>query len=207
MERVRSLVFCVVSECKLQQQTVFESAFSTGFVFWYWPYYEAKRGCSDWFIRSKYESLEDEVLNNKICGLEHHQFLDVHEKALRFIDTDICRASRSCSDHLHYGVERYSGLSLEHLMGVILYCDHSAFCTAFSSTFRRNRAFESNSSMKARNREYWHLSKLLRETVELFGDHKGWHDAAKGEWTGITGPFYCGMSFVCVVPRFCCSLK
>eukprot|EP00485_Elphidium_margaritaceum_P019830 CAMPEP_0202725652 /NCGR_PEP_ID=MMETSP1385-20130828/183946_1 /ASSEMBLY_ACC=CAM_ASM_000861 /TAXON_ID=933848 /ORGANISM="Elphidium margaritaceum" /LENGTH=60 /DNA_ID=CAMNT_0049391833 /DNA_START=49 /DNA_END=227 /DNA_ORIENTATION=- len=56
-------------------------------------------------------------------------------------------------------------------MAVLLYCDYSQLSFQFSSTFRRKHAHESNADLKARNREFWHLSKTLMETVELFGSN------------------------------------
>ena len=192
---------------------MYEGAFSTGFLFWYWPYYSNKikirhkydnihHTPKELYIRKKYESLEEEILNNKIYPLKQFQFIDCIKKANHYINTDKVKSISSIVDHLHYGLRTYSPLSKEHLLSIILYCDWSDLCTAFSATFRRQRAFEPITAIKLRNREFWWLSKLLRETVELYGDTKGYYERTTKKWTGVQGPFFCGMSFIATIPSF-----
>ena len=40
----------------------------------------------------------------------------------------------------------------------------------------------------------------MRETIELYGEMHGKDDNMKNK--GVSGPFYCGMSFVMVIPQF-----
>ena len=54
-------------------------------------------------------------------------------------------------------------------MSILFYTDFSKQSAAFSGTFRRTSPFEADKSLKARNREYWNWSKLMRETIECFG--------------------------------------
>ena len=138
----------------------------------------------------KYQSLEQEILNNTIYPLQQFNFTDCLKKANHYINTDKVKSITSNPDILHCGLSVYSPLSKEHLLSVILYCDWSDLCTAFSATFRRHRAYEPLKRIKSRNREFWWLSKLLRETVELYGDHKGYYDKQKKKWTGVQGPFF-----------------
>ena len=58
-------------------------------------------------------------------------------------------------------------------MCLLFYTNFSDHSAAFSRTFRRKHGFESDESLKARNREFWHWSKLLRETVECYGEMFG----------------------------------
>ena len=201
----------------LHPATVYDSSFSTGITFYYWPYFKNKLRLrhnhghinhthtpKELYISPKYESIKDETLNNNICTIKFFSFKEILKKAKRFMDTNRARSLRSSSDSLlfHYGIKAHSPLSIENLLCIILYCDWSDFCTAFSSTFRRTKSFEPLSSVKTRNREFWHFSKTLRETVELYGEHKGFYDKEKKKWSGIEGPFYCGMSFKCVLSSF-----
>eukprot|EP01084_Bolivina_argentea_P249834 418378_1 len=192
--------------------TLYDSSFSTGFIFYYWPYYKNKVRIrhnydinytpKELYIVQKYASLEVEILDNMICTIDKYLWRDITEKARQYAETDKFKSISSYSDYIHSGIKLHSKLTIENVICIILYCDYSMLCTAFSSTFRRKRSFELVSSIKRRNREYWNLSKILRETVELFGDHKGYFDETAQKWTGATGPFYCGMSFVCIIPQF-----
>ena len=83
-------------------------------------------------------------------------------------------------------------------MSLILYCDFDALSTSLSATFRRREPFEPLSSVKRRNRRYWHLSKLLRESVQLFGKN-GYDDNS-------VGPFFCGLNRVLLMPSFAIRL-
>ena len=73
-------------------------------------------------------------------------------------------------------------------MSILLYCNFSDFCTEFSKTFRAIHAYETLTSIKERNRKYRHLSKILRETVQLFGELRNHHRSFRG-------PFYTGISY------------
>lgn len=88
-------------------------------------------------------------------------------------------------------------LEMEHLISLILYTDFTELSADFTSTFRKKHPFEQLNDIKKRNREYWWLSKLLRETVEFFGD-------CRDDWSNgdIKGPFYTGMSVVLNMPHF-----
>ena len=68
-----------------------------------------------------------------------------------------------------YNIKHKQGISVEHVMSLLFYTNFTKESAAFSGTFRRQSPFEADESLKARNREYWNWSKLLRETVECFG--------------------------------------
>ena len=108
----------------------------------------------------------------------------------------------------HYGIRRGTPIGVEHLCSLIIYCDYTQICTAFSETFRQINPEEKLESVKKRNTKYWWLSKNLREAVEVFGETR------YGDWSSqsqtnhyISGPFYCGVSFVAIVSSFCTSLR
>eukprot|EP01084_Bolivina_argentea_P165124 286925_1 len=88
-------------------------------------------------------------------------------------------------------------ITIHHLISLILYCDLSEYCTTFSGTFRKKSSFEPLSSVKARNQEYWWMSKLLRETVEIFGYGLRWYHRRQE-----MGPFFSGVDRLMPVSSF-----
>merc|ERR1712039_61137 len=74
---------------------------------------------------------------------------------------------------LHYGIPPDTPLSLRNLICLLLYTDYSAHCNEFSASFRALNPFEPMEITKERNRNYWWMSKTLRETVELYGKSRG----------------------------------
>ena len=99
-------------------------------------------------------------------------------------------------DDLNYGILPYSLVTLEHLMAVCLYTDKTELCTAFSATFRPKYAYESIEGTKSRNRNFWHMSRLLRELIEYWGSAgEVWNKEEDGYMNGELGPFWTGMSF------------
>ena len=94
---------------------------------------------------------------------------------------------------LEYGIKDGESPTLNHLLSLCLYTDVTALCTSFSMTFRAICKYESLSSIKNRNRNYYWMSRYLRETVQLFGSHG--HQ-------GLVGPFFSGLSFKLVFPEF-----
>eukprot|EP01084_Bolivina_argentea_P156663 273028_1 len=68
---------------------------------------------------------------------------------------------------------------------------------------------ETLESMKRRNQEFWWMSKILRETVEIFGSNgfgrKPTNDEKKIDGRNVDklkGPFYTGVSFLAYIPQF-----
>merc|ERR1712176_623351 len=71
-------------------------------------------------------------------------------------------------------------------------------------TFRKNGPFEPIKSIKKRNSQYFWMSKILRETVELFGQCSyGYYDEEKEEFVNqLLGSYFCGMSVLMNIPEF-----
>ena len=88
-------------------------------------------------------------------------------------------------------------LMAEKLMSIILYTDYSHLSSHFSSTFRKRDKFETQQAVKKRHRNYYWLSRRLKEAVKDCGSSYGY----KGK-NEFNGPFYCGMSTVMKMPQF-----
>merc|ERR1712113_1351899 len=99
-------------------------------------------------------------------------------------------------------------LSLEHLFAIILYCDITKLCTAFSATFRRENVFESLESVISRHSKFANFGRLLVELITWFGvsrkDHLWNGNGAEDE---ESGPFYCGVNCVLNIGSFAISFK
>ena len=88
---------------------------------------------------------------------------------------------------------------------MILYTDYSNLSSDFSSTFRNKTKFEAFSRTKQRHANYYWMSKLLRETVAIYGyNNSTLHMDMTAHKLG--GPFFCGMSMVMTMPQFAIKL-
>eukprot|EP01084_Bolivina_argentea_P038061 70380_1 len=196
------------------------SAFSIGFRFYYWVFYKSRINSpdeehtannqhhhsgydiSDLYIEKKYESFKEEILHYKFLHMANLN--KVVAKVTQYENTDIFKKTTAAPElnysKLHYGINEGSTLGVDHLISLILYTDFSELSADFSSTFRKLIPFESLSSVKVRNREYYWMSRLLREAVEVFGQcgssEKKVHNG------GLIGPFYSGISMTMTVPEF-----
>eukprot|EP01084_Bolivina_argentea_P256248 431340_1 len=191
------------------------NAFSIGFTFFYWDYYRSGDVTQRWmgnqndllgysssqlFIRKKYKSLKDEVLDNEIYNISVDIYNKVLTKAYQYIHCKTVKyiVASDEENELHYGITEGTLISIEHLLSILFYTNLSKLSTAFSSTFRALQKNESLESIKTRNREYWHWSKLIREAVQYYGNKLG-HERGQ--------PFYTGISYMILpafVIRLCC---
>lgn len=160
------------------------------------------------YIQLKYTSIKDEILNNKLFTLNIAEYMISLNKATKYLDAKIVKSiSAEENIHLHYGIWDGMPLLLNNILSIILYCDWTDLCTTFSATFRKQNFYEPIEVTKGRNREFANWSKILRETVELYGQ-RGWEKRGIDEekWNEdnnrIRGPFYCGMSTLMVMPEF-----
>ena len=173
------------------------SIYDSGIRFFYWPYYkeiedehnllfvddngiytmESNTGYSikHWYIPKKYQDLKHELFYNKIYQFTPNQFADILNastiKLESWLKDSNCRKLESWAPQWVkcYGMQQNEQISVQHIMSLLFYTNFSKQSAAFSGTFRRQSPFESDESFKARNREFWNWSKLLRETVECFG--------------------------------------
>ena len=199
-------------------QIVIASSFNVGLIFYYWPYYKNineetnkeqyaynfndHRGYTikQLYVKQKHSTFKQEILSYDFITISEYYELVIF-KAMQYFSTDKVRQTKAAKlrrSKLYYDILPNTPFSIQNLISLILYCNFTKLSTAFSATFRKCRSNESISAIKSRNQNYWFLSKILRETVELFGD-KGGFDAAENNGTG---PFYCGMSFLMVIPEF-----
>eukprot|EP01084_Bolivina_argentea_P234777 395229_1 len=214
--------------CKVMQQYIkmkhvsSSSQFNIGLIFYYWPWYEQEKKEVDAIdqdniniygghsikslcVPQKYETFKDEIFSY----LTIQEYTGIMTKANQYISTYLVKQTKAADEEsdLHYGIAEGTSLSVQNLKSLILYCDFSDLSKDFSSTFRSLTISETLESIKYRNRNYWWWSKILRETVEYFGNNK------YGRWQGNqlireTGPYYCGMSQLLLIPQFnlrlCC---
>ena len=101
-----------------------------------------------------------------------------------------------------YGMEMGAAIKFHHLLALCLYTDFDSLSTDFSKSFRPLNNYESEESVKDRNRNYWFMSKYLSECVQLFGDYKSAYSNNK-----LMGPFYSGLSFIATFPFVDISLN
>ena len=205
-----------------------EFSFHVGYPFYYWDYYKDgvdqhkahfgnKRDFMGYktyelYVESKYSSLKEEILENKIHHLSMYEFLISNKKLSKYMETDKVKSSKSaahCEKKLHYGISTSTEMSAEHLLAIMLRCDWTDMCSKLSATFPKSKPTESLKSVKARNSEYAIWSRLLRETVEYYG-HRSHGDDPESDIVQdefvkinkVSGPFYCGMSNVLRMSQF-----
>ena len=162
-------------------------AFSTGFVF----IYDAKDHVNnEMFVKSAHQTLKEEILRSGyLSAAEWMEFVEL--KARKYMKTNKVKKMISCRHHK-------TPVSIEHIYAIILYCDFSALCTAFSATFRRHNVFETMESVKKRHSQFAVFGRLLVQLVWEFG--------MKGKGGG-KGPFFCGLNCILNVGSFAITLK
>eukprot|EP01084_Bolivina_argentea_P191855 329491_1 len=151
---------------------------------------------SELFVKQKYRTFKEEIANYPYLLLIQYRN-EVVTKANEYVSKDIVKATSAIPwqcKKLHYDIKKGTLLGWINLVGIILYTDYSNLCTHFSGTFRKKTPYETVESIKRRNSHYWWMSKILRETVEIFGGHS--YDGT------LLGPYYCGVSVVLSVPSF-----
>ena len=158
-------------------------AFSTGFIF---EYETIEEMADHLLVVPKFANLKEEILQSGFVGKRKWRNL-VYLKAVKFWNTAKVKRLRSENP--------WPEPTLEHLLAIILYCDFTTFCTAFSSTYRRENVFETMESVISRHSEYANCGRLLVELKWICGISHG------------EGPFYCGMDRVFNIGSFAISLK
>eukprot|EP01083_Nonionella_stella_P281063 956327_1 len=145
------------------------SCFSIGYRFYYWPYYQNLLHEEEYvhnrnhhsgykphqlYVHAKYSNIKEELLS-KVISFDTAAFTNLMQKAVAIASTKEARSLKAERNQLlHYCIAHGSQISLNHLVSIILYCDYSALCTAFSASFRRLQPYERIEVTIRRNAEY-----------------------------------------------------
>eukprot|EP01083_Nonionella_stella_P156610 507381_1 len=156
--------------------------FSFGTKFYYWSWYKNNNDedrifhpgdpFAKWYIEPTYGNLKAEILNSTTIEL----FNDTSAKAQYMLGHSQILKQMKCRNGVYdtelstrYDVAVDTPMTYLHIMSVMFYTDFTKLSYAFSLSFRKKTAKESNKALKQRNAKYWHWAKLLNETVSLFG--------------------------------------
>ena len=182
-------------------------------VFFYWPWYKNGQQTADGnnikdyggyqikslYVTAKFSSLKEEIYAQQSQKVEWES---VMLKAEGYIQTYKAKQIRAQDEEmeLHYGIEKDTDLSIQNIIAIILYCNYSELCTVFSETFRAMNA-ESLKVIRDKHRHFWWWAKILRETVEYFGNNRYGRYYGQ-QFRAEIGPFYCGVNALLVMPEF-----
>ena len=148
----------------------------------------------DYYVKKKYGKFEDEIAEYDSKNFNYMIFKHVAlTKAKQYMATKLIKSIPGAKKYNHYGLSEGNRISLEHVISIILYCDYSELSSDFSATFRKSSPFEPLSITKHRHRKYWWWSYLLLQTVQIYGSSR---------YSGLTGPFFTGISFMMTLPQF-----
>jgi len=205
-----------VIQNELQLSRASSSSFAVGFRFYYWPKfktlddlpaeYESRFNQNDHggykvrelYVEKKYGSFKEEIASYRAEKWNLQIYNErVRVKAISFLSSKIVKETKARLRHDYRGLELYgiakgAVLGYPNLVCLTLYCDYSELSAVFTGSFRKKHPFETLSAVKRRNSSFWWWSKILRETVEAFGQ----------SYPDLKGPFYCGMSMVMTMPQF-----
>ena len=165
---------------------LFTHAFSTGIVFWYWPWYKhvddkqlAESGVhanmnfngytvQETYVSPHFESPKAEVLASGLISAAEFK-AQVIEKGDEYIETGKCRRMKSMSDDmvddvLHYGIKEGSRLSVFHIYSIILYKLNPSTSSTICFWLRYWQNFETPDHLRYDNfeAENSHLSKISK---------------------------------------------
>ena len=175
--------------------------FSIGIPFVYLDKYKDNDKYKEYYVNPKHSSFKKEVLNYRLLSIKHYQ-TEIIPKINQYLNTNKVKSIKGADyhDESRYGVKRGTRIGFSNLLSIIVYTDYSELSSDFTGTFRRRWMFEPLQQTKARNKTYWWLSKILQQTVQIYGDDNYWSDEP------LVGPFYTGMSMVMSIPQFQISL-
>eukprot|EP01084_Bolivina_argentea_P205930 351699_1 len=124
----------------------------------------------DWYIGPKNESIKQEVLQSKYAALTIIQYTNTLIKA-QLKHSVLHKHIGGSKDawEMVYGIKKDSPITMNHILAVLLYTNHTELSAAFSKTYRKITTTETDKSVKQRHSEYGHWAKLLREAVECWG--------------------------------------
>eukprot|EP01084_Bolivina_argentea_P165708 287838_1 len=146
----------------------------------------------DMYIEPKAKDLKQELTQNIICGITASNWDLLHAKAMDYIKTNNamqlkCPRTKSAAYYSdkYDTMEHNKGITLDHLISAMIYCNFDALQAKFSATYRRTTDEESVEQIKERHRNYYWLGRRLRECVECYGMKHNLQSINVRIWHGI----------------------
>ena len=157
---------------------------------YYWPFFKENNSKDKiynplcrykaWYIEQKWSNLEEEILNNATYTLDKDTYDKAVKKAEMFLkkseikrltsrNADSFWVDKGKADEFHYEIKEDTPIDKQHLLSIILYTDTTTLSYHFSKSFRKLSINEPNFRFRARKSEYWNWSKIITETVNLYG--------------------------------------
>eukprot|EP01084_Bolivina_argentea_P256249 431343_1 len=137
----------------------------------------------DLYIKPKYNSLKEEVLNNEIMTISptfwNNQFekAEYYQKTRRYLET-VAKVDKYCTllkyspcHPSNIGYIDGDTMKINHLVVIIIYCSTDQFQSKFSSTYRSSENDHRNdlAAIKQRHSNFHHFAKHMKEAIEVFG--------------------------------------
>ena len=132
---------------------------------------------SDWYIYKKYDNLKEELMNNKIYKIKLNEYNNCLYKATEYFEnSDIIKSLKCDSNNLlnmHYDIidiNKDKTISLQHLIAILMFIDYKELSMNFCKYIVKINENEQDKILRQRVREYRNWYKLIRESVDLFGN-------------------------------------
>eukprot|EP01083_Nonionella_stella_P237775 833806_1 len=186
------------------------SPYSFGYRFYYWSYYKhclesdnreyattdnksVDTLAADWYIEPKHDSLKSELINNPIATIHQNRWDTLVKKAKWHIQTDKVKTMvfeiETPSIQNKYDMQWRERISINHLISMMAYCNFTALSFAFSNTYRKINANESDDALRGRHRNYGWMGRYLRECTDCFGTTGFSHCYSLKVYHGVTKQF------------------
>eukprot|EP01084_Bolivina_argentea_P185445 319784_1 len=110
-------------------------------------------------VNQKFKSLKHELIANSIASLTVEQYNLEYQKARTHFHSYYCKNLR----------QKY-GFKMDHILGIMIYCNYDFLQHEFSKTFRQIHGNEITSDILKRHSSFWWLGYRLKQCVHLFGD-------------------------------------
>eukprot|EP01084_Bolivina_argentea_P220776 374095_1 len=131
-----------------------------------------KYGYKSLFIEPKYNNIKEDILLGKPKNLNIIQYKNTLQKALmkyKAYKIYVGEGAKPVFEKV-YGIKHGSPITLNHILSVLFYTNFTVISKIFSKTYRKISLSEDIESVKNRHKEYGHWGKLLRESVEVWGN-------------------------------------
>eukprot|EP01084_Bolivina_argentea_P259797 438524_1 len=212
------------NDSKTNENQYEPSIYSYSYPFNYWKHcansfqvaHDGITNIKDFYVKAKYNSIKDELLNNPIATISLLLFDQTMASAKVHQASYTCKSLRTANvlNYNYYKKESFYHpskfgytdgdiMSLSHLVAVIVYCAFDQLQAKFSATYRPvNSTDDDLNTIKERHQNFHHFAKSLYESVQVFGMQymsgtieRMYHGINKKMiFTGMSSNVYCVLS-------------
>eukprot|EP01084_Bolivina_argentea_P037087 68544_1 len=119
-----------------------------------------------------YADLKEELTENSVQNISLEQFESELASATLYMKSEKFKKNdwRACKTDEKYGIKVDEQMHIEHVVSIMLYCNHSKLCQKFRESYRKVTDETTDEVVKLHSSNFYWMVRYLHSAIEFYGE-------------------------------------